>query len=174
MKEKNKSCLHVQCEVHGSFSQLLEPLEMRNWALGVVPATLGPSEHLRFHPCGNIPQGKSTLHSTSRSCANLGPDWDVSLQRNFESHFFNFLKIHLFLFSLSQPCLWASLAQPVLGLLPGQTPREIFLPQDTWDAQLCRVQRSGGVTMPGNLQKTCGYGPRGHSLMLVLSWIWGF
>lgn len=63
-------------------------VEWSSWCyscLMVQAETLGPSEHQRFHLCGNIPQEKSTLHSTSRSCANLGPDWDVSLQRSSKS-----------------------------------------------------------------------------------------
>lgn len=51
---------------------------------------------------------------------------------------------------------------------------EVFFPQDTWDAQLCRVQRSGAVTIPGNAQKPCGWGPWGHNLventLVVLRW----
>lgn len=111
-----------------------------------------------FVPVETSRKENPLLHSTSRSCANLGLDWDVSLERSFKSHSLNFLELHFSLFSLSQPRFWAGLAQ-------AKPHREVFLPQDTWD-----VQRSYGATIPGNAQKTHGYGPGGHNLVVVLSW----
>lgn len=93
------------------------------------------------------------LHPASRSCANLGPDWDVSLQRSFQSHSLNFLKPVYFSFpflSLVSEQVWLSHCCVCSQAKPHQ---EIFLPQDTWDAQLCPVQRSAGATIHGNVKK---------------------
>lgn len=93
------------------------------------------------------------LRSTSRSYANLGPNWDVSLQRSFQSHLFNFLNLFISLFPFSVFFLSKSgSASPVFAPKPNPTGR--FSSPTTRGMLSCaesrEVVQSPSLEMPKN------------------------